>query len=158
MLKRLFFGIAALALAGAVFGQAYKWVDEDGVVHYSDRPQEGAEEIQLPTTQRSSQPSRSPTPATRQTTQAAEPAEETLWNIESVLNVTLNATPALQRGHRVRVYFDGTPQMVSGTSFQIEEVYRGVHNLQAEILDETGKMMIRSIPNRFYVQQNTIAR
>jgi len=75
MLKRLFFGIAALALAGAVFGQAYKWVDEDGVVHYSDRPQEGAEEIQLPTTQRSSQPSRSPTPATRQTTQAAEPAE-----------------------------------------------------------------------------------
>ena len=176
MLKRLFFGIAALVLAGAVFGQAYKWVDEDGVVHYSDRPQEGAEEIQLPTTQRSSQPSRSPTPATRQTTQAAEPAEEekpfsyesltvsspaaeeTLWNIESVLNVTLNATPALQRGHRVRVYFDGTPQMVSGTSFQIEEVFRGVHNLQAEILDETGKMMIRSIPNRFYVQQNTIAR
>ena len=56
----------------------------------------------------------------------------------------------------MRVFFDGEPQSVSGLSFQIQEVYRGVHNLQAEILDETGKLMIRSIPNRFYVQQNAI--
>ena len=40
--------------------------------------------------------------------------------------------------------------------FAFEEVYRGVHNVQAEVLDETGKLMIRSLPNRFYVQQNTI--
>ena len=33
---------------GPVFGAAYKWVDEQGQVHYSDRPREGAEEIQLP--------------------------------------------------------------------------------------------------------------
>ena len=43
------------------------------------------------------------------------------------------------------------------TSFQINEVYRGVHNIQAEVVDESGNMMIRSMPNRFYVQQNTIA-
>ena len=84
-------------------------------------------------------------------------AEETLWNIEGILNVTLNLQPALQPGHRVRVYFDGQPRMVNGTSFQIEEVWRGVHNVQAEVLDETGKLMIRSQPNRFYVQQNTVA-
>ena len=47
--------------------------------------------------------------------------------------------------------------MVSGTSFQIEEVFRGVHNIQAEVLDESGELMIRSRPNRFYVQQNTVA-
>jgi hypothetical protein len=46
--------------------------------------------------------------------------------------------------------------MVSGPSFQLEEVYRGVHNLQAEIVDQSGKLMIRSRPNRFYVQQNSI--
>ena len=50
----------------------------------------------------------------------------------------------LQTGHQVRVYFNGEPQMVSGTSFQLDEVWRGVHNLQAEVLDETGQMMIRS--------------
>ena len=54
------------------------------------------------------------------------------------------------------MYFDGTPRMVGGTSFQLEEVYRGVHNLQAEVLDETGKMMIRTRTNRFYVQQSTV--
>ena len=84
-------------------------------------------------------------------------AEETLWNIESVLNVTLNLQPSLQEGHRIRVYFDGTPRFVNRTSFQIPDVYRGVHNIQAEIIDASGTMMIRSMPNRFYVQQNTIA-
>jgi hypothetical protein len=79
-----------------------------------------------------------------------------LWNIEGVLNVSLALSPALQPGHQVRVYFDGAARTVGGTSFQIEEVYRGVHNLQAEILDDTGKLMIRSLPNRFYVQQNTV--
>ncbi len=70
--------------------------------------------------------------------------------------MTLTLTPALQAGHQVRVYFDGTPQMVSGASFQLQEVYRGVHNLQAEVIDETGKLMIRSRPSRFYVQQNSV--
>jgi hypothetical protein len=46
--------------------------------------------------------------------------------------------------------------MVNRTSFQLDEVYRGVHNIQAEIVDESGTMMIRSMPNRFYVQQNAI--
>jgi hypothetical protein len=54
------------------------------------------------------------------------------------------------------VYFDGSPQMASGTSVQLQEVWRGVHNLQAEVLDETGKMLIRSRTNRFYVQQTTV--
>ena len=54
------------------------------------------------------------------------------------------------------MYFDGNPQIVTGSSFQIEEVWRGVHNIQAEVIDETGKLMIRSQTNRFYVQQNTV--
>ena len=54
------------------------------------------------------------------------------------------------------MYFDGEQQMVSSLSFQLDEVYRGVHNLQAEVLDETGQMMIRTRTNRFYVQQATV--
>ncbi len=174
MLTRTFF-IALLSVfaAGAVLAQAYKWTDEDGVVHFSDRPQEGAQEIQLAT------PVRPPPPRTVSSAAAAtaerapeDPgrfeyesltigsplAEETLWNIESVLNVTLNLQPALQEGHRIRVFFDGTPRYVNRMSFQIDDVFRGVHNIQAEIVDESGTMKIRSMPNRFYVQQNAIAR
>jgi hypothetical protein len=83
-------------------------------------------------------------------------AEETLWNIGGVLSVNITLKPALQRGHQLRVYFDGEQRTVTGTSFRLDEVYRGVHNLQAEVVDETGQLKIRSLPNRFYVQQNTV--
>ena len=173
MLIRTFISVITILAAGAVLAQAYKWVDADGVVHYSDRPEEGAERIVLPQdTRRSSPPPAPRSTVTRPAEKDAEAApaafkyesieistpaaEETLWNIESILSVSLSVEPALQSGHQIRVYFDGEPRMVSGTSFQLEEVYRGVHNLQAEIVDETGKLMIRSRSNRFYVQANAI--
>lgn len=164
--------VAVLA-AGSVNAQAYRWVDADGVVHYSDVPQEGAEQIVLP--QNKPRP-RQPVPASRpsQQQQSAEeeppkpfsyesievvsPApEQTLWNIEGSLTVAIALTPGLKEGHKLRVYFDGNPQEVNRTSFELEEVYRGVHNIQVEVIDETGKLMGRSLPNRFYVQQNSIA-
>ncbi len=173
MLKRSFIAFITILAAGAVMAQAYRWVDDEGVVHYSDRPQEGAERIVLPQdTRRPAPRPASRSTASQQSAAATEEApaafkyesleistpaaEETLWNIETILNVSLSVEPALQTGHQIRVYFDGEPQMVGGTSFQLEEVYRGIHNLQAEIVDETGKLMIRSRTNRFYVQQNAI--
>jgi hypothetical protein len=98
-------------------------------------------------------------PFSYETLEVSAPApEQTLWNIEGVLNVSLALSPALQPGHQVRVYFDGTPRTVSSTNFQLQDVYRGAHNLQAEVLNETGTLMIRSLPNRFYVQQTTVRR
>ncbi|MGB5627865.1 MAG: DUF4124 domain-containing protein [Woeseiaceae bacterium] len=165
--------LLGLLAAGAVMADAYTWTDEEGVVHYSDRPVPGATRIVLaePNTGRSPAPRPRASPAATDGPESAAEAapfryesfdvtapgaEETLWNIEGVLNVSLSLKPGLQAGHQVRVYFDGNPQMVSGLSFQLNEVYRGVHNLQAEVLDETGQMLIRTRPNRFYVQQATV--
>lgn len=166
--------LLALFAADSALADAYVWTDEDGVVHYSDRPQAGAKRIDLAESKRprpvSAQPAQAsaapssgdataqdPEPFRYQSLEVAAPAaEETLWNIEGVLNVSLALSPALQPNHEVRVYFDGNPRTVRGTNFQLEEVYRGVHNLQAEVVDETGKLMIRSRPNRFYVQQSTV--
>jgi len=166
--------LLALFAANGAFAQAYTWTDENGVVHYSDRPVPGAKSIVLPESSRRSAVPASPSRADASDDQAAAapaqafryesleivaPApEETLWNIDGVLNVSLAVNPALQPGHQVRIYFDGNPRTVSGTSFQIDEVYRGVHNIQAEILNEAGEMQTRSLPNRFYVQQTSIAR
>ena len=160
--------LGLLAAAGA-FAEAYTWTDENGIVHYSDRPQPGAKIIDLGQSRATRRPATTSrgsntTDATEGSTSvgyssieiASPSAEETLWNIEATLNVTLTLTPTLRPGHQVRVYFDGTPQVVSGTSFQLQEVYRGVHNLQAEVIDDTGKLLIRSRPSRFYVQQNSV--
>lgn len=160
----------------AVLAQAYRWVDEDGVVHFSDRPHPGAEQIVLPTHRPSSSAAASSNPrfvsrdqVPRDETEDDKPFsysnlaisspgdEQTLWNIEGVLNVNLMVEPELQPGHRIRVYINGASKMVQGTSFQLQEIWRGTHTIQAEILDANGKTMIRSTSNRFYVQQNSIA-
>ena len=169
METRPIFVLLALLAANAAFAEAYTWTDENGVVHYSDRPQPGAVLVELDepnTSQSLARPNSAATtkaaadseaPLRYESLEVAAPgAEETLWNIEGVLNVSLSLSPALQPGHQVRIYFDGNPQLVSATSFQLQDVYRGVHNLQAEVLDATGKMMIRSKTNRFYVQQTSI--
>ena len=164
--------LLGLLASAAAFAQAYTWVDEEGVTHYSDRPQEGAKQVNLPEYSRNTgaqlyrqRPTAAPDDDAEEDTGpfkyeslaiASPGAEETLWNIEGVLNVSLALSPGLQNGHRVRVYFDGKPREVSGSSIQIEDVFRGVHNIQVEVIDETGKLMIRSQTNRFYVQQNSI--
>ena len=165
--------LGLLAMPFATAEEAYVWTDEDGVVHYSDRPQPGARRIELsePNTGQSPtrrRPEATPDDAAEDAAEEEAPfryeslavaspgAEETLWNIGGVLNVSLALNPPLQPGHQVRVYFDGNTQIVPGTSIQLNEVWRGVHNLQAEVLDETGKMLIRSRTNRFYVQQSTV--
>ncbi len=173
--KRLVIIIVGLLAGGAAGAQAYKWTDEDGVVHYSDRPRQGATEVDLG---QYKSPSAAPRRPVRRSTPAAsrddepEPEvfryeslvvtspepEQTLWNIGGVVTVSLALSPALRSGHQVRVYYDGNPQEVTGLNFQLQEVYRGAHNLQAEVLDQNGNVMIRSQPSRFYVQQTSILR
>ena len=70
------------------------------------------------------------------------------------MNVAVS--PELQSGHRIRAYFDGEARDVGGASFQILDVHRGTHSLRAEIVDQTGRVIVRSPASRFYVQQNSI--
>ena len=173
MVRRTLIAILSLAAASAVLADAYRWVDDEGVVQYTDRPHPGAVRIVL-----LSSPAQPPRPRTANTVTpqeadtAAETAaeapnyqsiniaspgpEETLWNIAGSLNVTVNLQPGLQQGDQVRVHIDGAPQMVSGTSFVLPEIYRGVHNIQVEVIDQAGQLRIRSVNNRFYVQQTSI--
>ena len=164
--------VLGLLASSSALAQAYKWTDADGIVHYSDRPQPGATEVDLgkyrspqsgslvrkPLPRRSSTADDAATSTFRYSSLAvtSPAAEQTLWNIEATLSVSLALSPELQSGHRVRVYYDGALQEVSGLSFQLQEVYRGAHNLQAEVVDQAGKVLIRSQPSRFYVQQTSV--
>lgn len=172
MLKNRIIFVVLLLCAGAVSAQVYKWVDADGVVHYSDQPAPGAERIEIkqntqrpPATSNASRPAARTAPAQPEPTKpfaytslsfSSPTAEQTLWNIGGTLNVSLNLAPGLRNGDRVTLYFDGTSQPIAGLSTQLEEVWRGAHNLQAEVVDANGTLMIRSEPIRFYVQQTSI--
>ena len=165
--------MTVLLLSTPSFGAAYKWVDENGQVHFSDRPRPGAQEIQLPATPAPTPaaPSARPgaaaasptapaaTAAPYQRIRIASPAQQaTLWNIGGNLDMTVELAPSLQPGHRVAVNLDGSlvDLRPGGLSFQLPNVFRGMHTLEAVVLDPRGDVLIRSEPVQIMVQQTSI--
>lgn len=165
--------IGLCAQSGAA---TYRWVDDAGQVHYSDRPREGAVKVELRSAQSYQQPraaeSRKPVaqPAARPVSEApvnpyasvriVRPApQETYRNIGGQLPVTLSLNPGLRGGHRVRVYYDGIElsswpgDMLSHT---LSDVYRGEHNLRAAVVDAQGREIASSETVTFFVHQTSI--
>ena len=164
----------AVILSGTVqAAEVYRWVDRDGVVHYSDQWQPGAEKIRLqesPTYRGQPSPEgigpESSQPATAEATSyralaILSPAqEEVLWNIGGKLRVALRLTPSLQEGDRLRLFIDGAMQdMAPGqTTVDLTDIYRGVHTLTAEVVGPTGAVRIKSETTTFVVRQTSLAQ
>jgi hypothetical protein len=66
--------------------------------------------------------------------------------------------PALQAGHRLDFYLDGQRVIIGSTASQltVPDVFRGVHTLQAAILDASGREMQRSLVVTIMVHQTSI--
>ena len=149
----------------------YRWVDENGVVNYSDTWHPGAEKVELGQVETT----HFARPAAPQTSaggsQAAGGAyesvailrpqpEETLWNLEGRLDVQVAVQPSIQSGDRLALYLDGTAVAgvpVGATSFTIDKVYRGMHTLRATVVGSDGRVLGGSDMVRFYVQQTSVA-
>lgn len=162
-----------LFAAAAAATEVYRWVDDQGQVHFSDRPREGAERVEirpqteLGTPEFQRRPRRDPA----EETEAEEPfryrsleilspsQEEVLWNIEGQLDVSMRLEPRLQQDHSVELLLDGEPvEGLEPGSLQVRlsEVYRGVHVLKANVRDRNGQVLIESQPRTFAVQQTSI--
>lgn len=154
--------------------EMWRWVDENGVVHFSDRPRPGAERVDMRPAQTFTAPEipARPPAATESGPDGDQPATvrynrlavvspangENLWNIEGELNIQVDVDPALSANHGLLVYLDGqrvgTPR--TDTSFTIGEVYRGEHTLRVAIVDERGRERASSDPVVFHVHQTSI--
>lgn len=73
---------------------------------------------------------------------------------ENAGNITIvtEPTPHLKVGHRMRLIMDGQ-QVQEGrqAQFKLENVDRGTHTIATEILDEQGRVLIRSAPSTFHM-------
>lgn len=152
--------------------EMWRWVDERGIVHYSDRPHPGAERVDVAPAQSYSAPALAPAGRAEEPEQSAAPATpysrlniispgdgETLWNIGGDLNVQVAAEPELQGGHELHVYLDG--KRVEGVpqgngQFTIGDVFRGEHTLRASIVDDRGSELMSSATIVFYVHQASL--
>ena len=163
-----------LLLAVTASAETWRWVDEDGVVNFSDQPRPGAERVEL-----QGLSTFSPPEWTAQPDEPAGPAEpdaagldwysrlailspvneETIWNNQGNLDVALAVEPRMRQGDRINLYLDGEP--VNGlppnaTRFTIDRVFRGGHTLRATIVDQNGAELFSSDTLQFYVRQTSL--
>ena len=153
----------------------YKWVDAQGNVHYSDKPQPGAKKMVLPKASTFNPPNtvsltptgsdapRSAAPASSTSPDAgaapaytaisvAAPADQsTLWNTDSV-TVSVSVAPQLQPGDSVSITLDGKTQTVQGTSATFAGLDRGPHTVAATLGD------LKAAPITFYIQKTSIIK
>jgi len=165
--------LAVLGSCWAMAAQAtvYRWVDADGVVHFSDQPHQGATEIQVAEPQ--TYPAPKPGPANPGAAAAAAAraksvnfrytncavgspaAESSVIDVDS-MGVSINVEPGLRPSDRISLFYDGGVVAGSGgssTSFQISAPERGTHTLSVTVSDSTGSIVCQSGPLNFYVHQ-----
>jgi Domain of unknown function (DUF4124) len=157
--------VSAVALSATV----YKWVDENGVTHYSDQPHENAEKVQVAAPQTykapavpsrtAAQPGRERPPNAYESCAVVSPAnEETLPNTYSV-TTSVQVSPAPRDGDHLVVLFDGKPLPgfpAAGGSFTISDIDRGTHTVQAMVQDPSGKVLCQSPNVSFTVLQPSV--
>src|SRR5438105_149026 len=131
--------------------ETWRWVDKDGTVHYSDRPQDGAqngaEKVQLESAPKPGSvapvnggppPSGAAKPFKYAACEIASPNQDQVFqNVRSV-SVSLNVLPSLQPEHTISVRMNGT--RVAGwppasTSFVLSDLPRGSFSISAQVLD-----------------------
>lgn len=73
------------------------------------------------------------------------------------LTVRARVDPPLQRGHRLRLLFDGVPQGAAGraSSFELENIDRGTHSLQLQVVDDAGRVLFTGTASEFHLLRHS---
>ena len=163
-------------LAGSALASqtVWKWVDDKGVTHYSDRAVPGATSMEVSGGSKSSSTSSSSSVEPPPDAAAAEPeaayTEFTIWqpsdsetiaNTGGAVTISIRLQPGLKPGHSLFLYMDG--RLVEGfpentLSFDLQDVPRGTHSVIAVINDSANKRVQESASVTFFVRQESAAQ
>jgi hypothetical protein len=169
-----------LLLASAVANATtYRWVDANGVTHYSDQPQPGATKIELPQAQTYSSGSGPKAPA------ASNPAasnEQTQTGVAAAVappmsgptgctitapldeqvfvnTYSVSVTAKGPVGGEIRLLLDGGLKQKGTTpEFLLNPIDRGMHTAIVVFASAGGGELCRTHPVTFYVRKPTLIR
>lgn len=145
-----------MLLSFSAYAGIYKWVDDKGNVHYSDKEQKGAEEVNLPaavtytpTTTGAAASGKAETEKKLGYTEMSivQPKmNETIRSNNGDVQVGIDLKPGLVTGDGITLYLDGKEVIkgVAQTSVTLQNLDRGSHTLRATIFDRNGTAVISS--------------
>ncbi len=160
-------GLSGLSVATTL----YRWVDAQGVVHYSDTPHEGAQVMQISGAQTyhgaSTAPAAPGVTAAQPTGKKSEgydscsitsPAPDSNLYAPDSVGVTVEVSPGLHDGDQLTVQVDGRQlQGAEGSqSFVIQEPERGDHSISAQVRSSDGAMLCNAAPVTFSVTKPSV--
>lgn len=163
--------LAGLAISLAAASQEiYRWVDKNGVVHFSDQP--GAPNAELITVLEPNI-SDAQEPASDAVASRSEPEEpevapydslalvsptpdQVFFGADAVVTATAELGGTLRPDHAVVFFLNGNRHEASGLSAEFSNLARGSYFLRASILDQAGRPVISSQQISFHVRQPSI--
>jgi hypothetical protein len=144
----------------------YRWVDAQGVIHFSDTPQPGAEKIQVspaqtfPSTPVPGSEAAPPVPASvYEACDISQPTPEQSLYAPQVVGISVRVVPDLREGDQLSVTVDGHAlASIEGSAldFELPMPDRGAHMLQAVVRDAEGRTLCTSPSVTFYVQRPSL--
>ena len=169
--------VVALMAPSAGAAVAYRWVDEDGLIVFSDLPSPRAPlAAQTLTRDRGNvfaaratpkTPAAPPTeaPFAYRSAAVAFPADGAAVRANGgQLVVRARISPPLRAGHRAVLRIDGEdlaaasgPAAGEALSFALEGLPRGLREARIQVLDQRGSLL-QSAPARFYLLRAAVAR
>jgi hypothetical protein len=160
--------LAAFAVQAAV---VYKWVDADGVVHFSDQPSPGAEKIFTSSSTSSDSPPAPRPPAGSQAASPragaaatglgysefsiASPVNDQTFFGDDVIAASLNLAPTLKPNQSIAWHLNGRQLDAApdAVAFPLPHLDRGTYALAATITDQATGQSQNSDSVTFYVRQ-----
>lgn len=166
----------ALPLTAAADKVIYKVIDKNGKVSYTDTPPPSNvkyEVLKLKAPEKRPAPAQAKpkynswsrdreanesTPVFRgyRSIEITSPGnDDTILHDQLEVPVKLALTPNLQQNHKLQLVFDGEPLDESSgrASFILRELERGSHQVQINVLDESGKVIASSNSVTFHVKR-----
>ena len=139
-------------IAGSAACGVYKWVDEEGVVHYTDRDKEHSQELRIPG---HDTPAESPAYSLFEFVTPEDDQVFPEGTTEVPVGILLK--PALREGHRIRLSLDGNPisEAITSTQVTLQRVEPGSHSLVASILAPDGTVLMSTPPVNFHLPEMT---
>ncbi len=169
-MKKAVYLLLVLVALPALAQTVYRWVDKQGVVHYSDQPHQGAQQVELGSATvlpfkvpaQAEKPQTMPVPAS-----VAKPAYQvrilapapgsTIWPVNYKVHAKVQVTPPPGGGVLLKYELDGKMmgKPTAHTSVVLKPVYRGTHTLKVSLVGPKGESLA-SGESKFYARQHSL--